>query len=39
MGRHHLVGGSTGPGYSLLCFDLQEKNEAGYNDTSFIWDK
>ena len=25
----HLVGGSTGPGYSLLGFDLQEKNGAG----------
>ena len=28
MGLHRLVGGSTGPGCSLLCFDSQEKNEA-----------
>ena len=26
MGLHHLLGGSTCPGYSLLRFDLQEKD-------------
>ena len=25
IGLYHLVGGSTGPGYSLLRFDLQEE--------------
>ena len=25
MWLHHLVGGSTGPGYTLLHFDLQYK--------------
>ena len=26
MRLRHLVGGSTGPGYSLFCFHKQEKN-------------
>ena len=25
MRLHHLVGGSTGPGYGLFCFTKQEK--------------
>ena len=25
MRPHHVVGGSTGPGYGLMHFDLQEK--------------
>ena len=29
MRLHHLVGVSTGPGYSLMRFDLQEKNVPG----------
>ena len=39
MGLHHHVGGSTGPGYSLLRFDLQEEKKLNKNDTFFIWDK
>ena len=39
MRLHHFVGGSTGPGYSLMRFDSQEKNLPGWNDTSFIRDK
>ena len=44
MGVQHLVGGSTGPGYGTLCFDLQEKMEvaktthlsSGINDYVYI---
>ena len=36
---HRLEGGSTWPRYSLFCFYLQEKNQARWNETSFIQDK
>ena len=36
---HHLVGGSTGPGFSLFRFHQQEKNKASSNETSFVRDK
>ena len=32
MELHHLVGGSSGPGFSLVHFDLEENK-------SFIWGK
>ena len=35
---HHVVGGSTGPGFSLMRFDLHEKKN-GKNDTTFIRNK
>ena len=36
---HHVVGGSTGPDFSLMRFDLHEKKLNGKNDTSFIRNK
>ena len=38
MGLHHLVGGSTGPQYSLLHFDLQENIKQAKNNASFRGD-
>ena len=37
MGLHYLVGGSTGPGYSLLRFDSQEKMELANTTNLSSW--
>ena len=39
MGLHHLVGSSTGSGYILLHFHLQEEKKLNKYDTFFIRDK
>ena len=36
---HQLVGGSTGPGYGMLCFESQEKILRWLKRPFFIWDK
>ena len=39
MRLHQLAGGSTGPGYSLLCFRPKENIFNQPNNLAFIWDK
>ena len=37
MALHQIVGGSTGPGFSLKCFQLKEKKLTSKNNPAFIW--